>query len=105
METYPENTLIGIEAALKCGAPYVEFDVQCTVDGVLVVFHDIELKRVTGVTGNLLEMQFDKLKSVYISEADIIIINKHKSAHTGPGKGLCSKGTHTAYTENCNFFL
>ncbi len=70
METYPENTLIGLEAALQCGAVYVEFDVQSTADGVLVVFHDVELERVTGVPGSLFEMPFDALKSIRVSEPD-----------------------------------
>jgi len=70
MESYPENTLIGLEAALQCGASYIEFDVQSTMDGVLVVFHDVELKRVTGVAGNLFEMQFDALGSVRVSEPE-----------------------------------
>jgi glycerophosphoryl diester phosphodiesterase len=68
METYPENTLLGIEAALQCGATYVEFDVQSTADGVLVVFHDVELERVTGVVGNLFKMQYESLNSIRVSE-------------------------------------
>jgi len=70
METYPENTLVGLEAALQCGAAYVEFDVQSTVDGVLVVFHDVELERVTGVAGNLFEMQYESLSSIRVNELD-----------------------------------
>jgi len=68
METYPENTLIGLEAALQCGATYIEFDVQSTADAVLVVFHDVALARVTGVTGNLFDTSFDALKSIRVSE-------------------------------------
>ncbi|MCF6354547.1 MAG: hypothetical protein L3J26_05500, partial [Candidatus Polarisedimenticolaceae bacterium] len=68
MESCPENSLLGLEAALKCGASNVEFDVQSTADGVLVVFHDIELERVTGVAGNLFELQFEALKSIRVSE-------------------------------------
>lgn len=70
MESYPENTLVGLEAALQCGASYVEFDVQSTADGVLVVFHDVELERVTGVAGNLFEMQFEMLKTIRVNEPD-----------------------------------
>jgi len=70
METYPENTLVGLEAALQCGAPYIEFDVQSTADGVLVVFHDVELGRVTGAAGNLLEMQYEALKPIRVSEPE-----------------------------------
>ena len=70
METYPENTLVGLEAALKCGATYIEFDVQSTADAVLVVLHDVELERVTGVVGNLFEMPFNLLESICVCEPD-----------------------------------
>ncbi|MDQ1363614.1 MAG: glycerophosphoryl diester phosphodiesterase, partial [Pseudomonadota bacterium] len=53
MERYPENTLVGLEAALQCGAGYIEFDVQCAADGTLVVIHDTELTRTCGVNGNI----------------------------------------------------
>lgn len=70
MENYPENSLLALEAALKCGALNVEFDVQSTADGVLVVFHDVELERVTGVAGSLFELQFEALKTIRVSEPD-----------------------------------
>jgi len=70
METYPENTLLGLEAALQCGAPYVEFDVQSTMDGVLVVFHDVELKRVTGTAGKLFDMPYELLAPIRVSEPE-----------------------------------
>ena len=59
MESYPENTLISLESALLCGANYIEFDVQCTADGELIVFHDTELLRTTGIQGNLFEMSYE----------------------------------------------
>ncbi|MBI4425663.1 MAG: glycerophosphodiester phosphodiesterase [Elusimicrobia bacterium] len=45
----PENTLASFELALKLGAGAIEFDVQQTKDGRLVVIHDPDLKRVAGV--------------------------------------------------------
>ncbi len=45
---YPENTLSGIEAAIRAGAKAVEFDVQCSANGTAYVFHDDNLLRVTG---------------------------------------------------------
>lgn len=58
---YPENTRSSIEAALKCGACFVEFDVQLTQDLVPVVCHDVDLLRVTGQMGNLLQLNYDDL--------------------------------------------
>ncbi|MFW2371988.1 MAG: glycerophosphodiester phosphodiesterase family protein [Gammaproteobacteria bacterium] len=80
MEHYPENTLVSLEAALECGAKYIEFDVQSTVDGQLVVFHDSELKRTTGVTGNLLEMSLQDLESIRAHEParfSLAFFNQH----------------------------
>lgn len=68
MERYPENTLIGLEAALQCGASYIEFDVQCTADGTLIVMHDNELQRTCGVTGNIFEMSWDELRNIRAHE-------------------------------------
>ena len=48
---YPENTLIGIEAAIQAGARYVEVDVQLAADKTPILFHDRNLKRVCGVQG------------------------------------------------------
>ncbi len=68
MENYPENTLAALEAALQCGACYIEFDVQCTADGEFVVIHDAELERTTGVKGNLFEMTYQQLENIRAHE-------------------------------------
>ncbi|UCC80621.1 MAG: glycerophosphodiester phosphodiesterase [Candidatus Zixiibacteriota bacterium] len=36
----PENTLESIEKAIELGADMAEFDLRCTVDGVIVLWHD-----------------------------------------------------------------
>ncbi len=43
-----ENTLESLEIALADGADGVEFDVQRTGDGELILFHDADLARLTG---------------------------------------------------------
>ena len=48
---YPENTLVGLEAALKAGADFLEFDVQLSADRVPLLLHDENLKRTTGFNG------------------------------------------------------
>ncbi len=49
----PENSLAAFERAIGVGADYVEFDVQASCDGGLVVFHDLQLDRLTPATGPL----------------------------------------------------
>ena len=51
----PENTLPAFRAGIDAGADGVEFDVQRTVDGHLVVFHDDDLKRLAGVDGRIVK--------------------------------------------------
>ncbi len=68
---YPENTYIAIEAALKEGIRYVEFDVQMTQDSVLVVLHDANLKRTTGVNKLIQHTDLAELDDVLVNEAKI----------------------------------
>lgn len=67
---FPENTRGAIEAALNCGACYVEFDVQLTRDLVPVLLHDIDLQRVTGQPGNLLQMDYAELTTYSAHEPE-----------------------------------
>lgn len=50
---YPENTMPAFQAALRLGAPYIELDIHMTRDGEVVVFHDPDLRRITGDAGLL----------------------------------------------------
>ncbi|WGK68734.1 glycerophosphodiester phosphodiesterase family protein [Candidatus Haliotispira prima] len=47
MGHYPENTLPSFEAAFLQGCDGIEFDVQQSSDGQILVFHDWELERCT----------------------------------------------------------
>lgn len=58
-----ENTLKAFEKAKKMGADGIELDVQCTKDSVLVVFHDIDLFRLTGKRKKINECTYDELQS------------------------------------------
>lgn len=46
-ETIPENSRAAFENAVKHGYP-IETDIQLTKDGVPVIFHDANMKRMTG---------------------------------------------------------
>ncbi len=47
----PENTLEAFALALVCGAEGIEYDVQLSLDGAPMVFHDDELDRTTSGSG------------------------------------------------------
>lgn len=59
---YPENTLVAVEAALKAGACFIEIDIQLTADLVPVLLHDPDLQRITGKTGCIHDISFNRLK-------------------------------------------
>ena len=67
---YPENTLIGIEAAVAAGARFVEVDVQISRDRVPVLFHDRGLKRICGVDGRIQDYRYDELWAFRASEPE-----------------------------------
>jgi glycerophosphoryl diester phosphodiesterase len=69
-EHYPENTLIGIEAAIRTGARFVEVDIQLTADEVPVLLHDRTLQRVCGIKATVHHLPYEELRSFHPSEYD-----------------------------------
>lgn len=61
---YPENTLAAFAGAVDIGADMIELDVQETKDGVIVVFHDDNLSRVTGQEGAIADYTYDELSAM-----------------------------------------
>ncbi len=65
---FPENSLIGIEAALRSGASHVEIDVQVSADGIPVVLHDEHLERITGQPGSVVQTDWATLSTLPAGE-------------------------------------
>lgn len=65
-EYAPENTLSSFYLGLMQGANGIETDVQRTKDGVLVLFHDNTLDRVSNMSGKLSEYTYEELLSFKI---------------------------------------
>ena len=61
-EYLPENTLLAFYTGIYMGANGIETDVQRTKDGVLVLFHDDTLLRVTGQSGCIADYTFQELQ-------------------------------------------
>jgi len=97
----PENTLAAFHNAIDSGADWLEFDVQRTKDGVLVVFHDTTVERTTNGSGNVADFTFDQLQALdagdgervpafkeviaLAKEAGVGILPEAKSPHLYPG--------------------
>lgn len=58
----PENTMAAFELAHRQGAVGIEFDVQRTVDGALVVIHDDTIDRTSNGTGRVGELTLAELR-------------------------------------------
>jgi glycerophosphoryl diester phosphodiesterase len=58
----PENTLPAFQVVLDLRADGVEFDVQRTRDGHLIVTHDENLKRITGRDALIQDLTLDEIK-------------------------------------------
>lgn len=57
----PQNTLAAVRLAIEDGADAVEFDVHQAKDGALVVFHDVNLKRLAGIDANVYDLTGEEL--------------------------------------------
>ncbi len=62
--SYPENTMSAFKGAKELGADYVELDVQQTKDKKIIVSHDTNLYRVTGVNKEIISMNYDEIKEL-----------------------------------------
>lgn len=97
----PENTLASFNNALVLGADALEFDVQRTADGVLVVIHDETVDRTTNGTGAVGNLTFEEIRAldagdgervptfeevlVLAGENNVVILPEAKSPALYPG--------------------
>lgn len=75
---YPENTMASFIAAKNLNADWIELDVQQTKDGNIIVIHDSNLKRTTGVNKNTWEVTYDEIKDL---DAGSFLNSKFKDEH------------------------
>ena len=74
----PENTLAALRHAEKAGSIVMQMDILPTADGTPVVFHDINLKRATGVDEDIREASTGSL--CYTIQT--LIVHKHYLQHS-----------------------
>jgi glycerophosphoryl diester phosphodiesterase len=65
---YPENTLAAFKKAVELGADGVEFDVQLTKDGEIVVIHDEFIDRTMNGSGLVKDHTFAELRDMNVGE-------------------------------------
>ena len=60
----PENTLASFQVALEAGVTEMELDVRLSADGHLIVLHDSDVTRTTGM--RLSSARYGNSKSAYL---------------------------------------
>ena len=65
----PENSLAGFEAAIA-GGYGIELDVQETIDGEPVVFHDYDLSRLTNEKGRVSDRSLSAMEQLTLKNSD-----------------------------------
>ena len=68
-----ENTMPAFQACVDQGYRYLETDVRVTADGVLVVFHDATLERVTGRVGRIEHLPWSEVATARIGGREPIL--------------------------------
>lgn len=67
---YPENTIVGIKAAIDAGAQHVEFDVQMSADNQLMVIHDDSLLRTASTDQSVFDLNMEQLNAISVHEPE-----------------------------------
>jgi glycerophosphoryl diester phosphodiesterase len=60
----PENSILAIQNAIEDGVDYVELDIRTTLDGRLILMHDVTVNRMTNGTGKIRELTYDSIRSL-----------------------------------------
>ena len=98
----PENSMAAFRRAVEYGLPS-EFDVHLIADGSLVIFHDEDLERQTGVKGSIEAYDITNLRKLRLEGTDEVIPTFDEVLDLYEGTGLpllielkCVKGNHRA---------
>ncbi|MCL2672043.1 MAG: glycerophosphodiester phosphodiesterase [Clostridiales bacterium] len=65
----PENSMAAFAAAVDAGLP-VEFDLHLLKDGQIVVFHDDNLVRMTGLDKDIKDCTYDEIKDLTLYDTE-----------------------------------
>jgi glycerophosphoryl diester phosphodiesterase len=68
----PENTLAAFRNGIAQGARALEFDVQMTEDGALVVIHDETVDRTTDGSGAVGAMTLDEIRALDAGDGEVV---------------------------------
>ena len=67
----PENTMMSFYLGMQMGANGIETDVHRSKDGVIMLFHDDDLQRVTGQAGEISDYTYEQLQSLLVRKDNL----------------------------------
>lgn len=91
-----ENSFAAVAAAHSVGARYVESDCHLTADGVVVLFHDPDLMRVTGDPRTVAEVAARELEHLMADRGGLITLEQALDAFPTVRFNLDVKATDAA---------
>jgi glycerophosphoryl diester phosphodiesterase len=91
-----ENSFAAVAAAHSAGAGYVESDCHLTADGVVVLFHDDDLSRVTGDPRKVAEVPVRELEELMAGRGGLITLAQALDAFPTVRFNLDVKATDAA---------
>ena len=68
LTSFPQNTMLAFTSAIDRGASSLECDVQITLDGFPVVFHDETVNAITNGTGTIASLSLAQVQELIIDE-------------------------------------
>lgn len=69
---YPENTLLAFKKAIEAGADGIETDLRLTLDNEIILFHDRNLKKHTGIDVKPESLSILALKEFDMGRGEVI---------------------------------
>ena len=69
-QAFPENSLLAIADALALGAKYIEFDIQVTREGRVLLYHDQDMQRVSGLSQSIIDLSQQHLSQCRVYEPE-----------------------------------
>jgi glycerophosphoryl diester phosphodiesterase len=84
----PENTLAAIQRGIDLGVDFVEIDVRCTADGVLVALHDETVNRTTDGRGRVDRLSIRDVQKLNAGNGEHIPTLEEVLSVTGDKTGL-----------------
>lgn len=81
----PENSLPAFEQAIRQGYA-IEIDVQLTKDGHVIVFHDTDLARMTGINAKVKHLTLKEIRQHTLNGTDVPIPTLQEVLHLVDGR-------------------